>query len=94
MKQWYLILKEITTILVSTNIISMQVLIQLNVLLILVIEAQIPSEEDLMETDSVQFPPPASDENAVRFNNMTPMIEIPTEIIIRRNEIEGLIHFT
>jgi len=58
-------------------------------LLILVIEAQIPTEEDLMEADNVQFPSPAGDDNAMRFNDMTPVIEIPTEIIIQRIGIEG-----
>ena len=58
---------------------------------IIVIEAQIPTEEDLMENGNVRFPPPAGDENAVRFNNMTPTIQIPANIIIQRIEIEGLI---
>lgn len=43
-----------------------------------------------MEVGNVRFPPPAGDENAVRFNNMTPMIEIPAGIVIQRIEIEGL----
>lgn len=43
-----------------------------------------------MEIENVQFPPPASDVNAVRFNNMTPMILIPTELVMQRIEIEGM----
>ena len=54
-----------------------------------VIEAQIPTEEDLMEEGTVQFPPPAGDDNAMRFNNMTPRIQIPANIIIQRIAIEG-----
>lgn len=56
-----------------------------------VIEAQIPTEEDLMEADIIRFPSPADDENAMRFNNMTPVIEIPTDLIIQRIETEGLV---
>ena len=59
-------------------------------MLVPVIEAQIPTEEDLMEVDSLQFPPPAGDENARRFNNMTPMIEIPVDIVMERIKLEGL----
>ena len=44
-----------------------------------------------MEVDSVRFPPPPGDENAVRFSNMTPTIEIPTDLIIQRIAMEGLI---
>ena len=58
-------------------------------MLILVIETQIPTEEDLMEVNSIQFPSPTEIENAVRFNNMTPVVEIPADIIIQRIEIEG-----
>ena len=43
-----------------------------------------------MEDGNVRFPPPAVDENAVRFNNMTPTIEIPAEIVLQRIAIEGL----
>ena len=57
--------------------------------LILVIETQIPTEEDLMVEDNIRFPPPPGDENAVRFSNMTPTIEIPADIVIQRIAMEG-----
>ena len=53
-----------------------------------VIEVQIPMEEDLMNKTSVQFPTvtDTSDNNAFVFGDMTPMIEIPTTIILRELE--------
>ena len=45
-----------------------------------------------MEVGSIRFPPSADDENAVRFNNMTPMIEIPADLVIQRIETEGPVH--
>ena len=58
----------------------------------LVIEAQIPTEEDLMDKGIVRFPSTTDNENAMRFSNMTPMIQIPADIIIQRIEREGLVH--
>ena len=59
---------------------------------ILVIETQIPTEEDLMEEGHVRFPPPAGDENAVRFSNLTPTVEIPADLVIQRIAMEGRVH--
>ena len=57
----------------------------------LVIEAQIPMEEDLINVTSIQFPTVTntSDNDSLVFDNMTPMIEIPTSIIIRQLEEGG-----
>ena len=54
----------------------------------LVIEAQIPMEEDLINVTSIQFPTVTntSDNDSLVFDNMTPMIEIPTSIILRQLE--------
>ena len=54
----------------------------------LVIEAQIPMEEDLINITSIQFPTVTntSDNDSLVFDNMTPMIEIPTSIILRQLE--------
>ena len=53
-----------------------------------VIEVQIPMEEDLMNKTSVQFPTvtDTSDNDSFVFGDMTPMIEIPTTIILRMLE--------
>ena len=53
-----------------------------------VIEVQIPMEEDLMNKTSVQFPTVTdiSDNDSFIFGDMTPMIEIPTTIILRELE--------
>ena len=45
-----------------------------------------------MDKGIVRFPSSADDENAMRFSNMTPMIQIPADIIIQRIEREGLVH--
>ena len=54
----------------------------------LVIEAQIPMEEDLINITSIQFPTVTntSDNDSLVFDDMTPMIEIPTSIILRQLE--------
>ena len=54
----------------------------------LVIEAQILMEEDLINVTSIQFPTVTntSDNDSLVFDNMTPMIEIPTSIILRQLE--------
>ena len=57
-----------------------------------VIETQIPTEEDLIDEGSVRFPPPAGDENAVRFSNLTPTVEIPADLVIQRIAMEGRLH--
>ena len=53
-----------------------------------VIEVQIPIEEDLLNKTSIQFPTVTntSDNGYLVFGNMTPMIEIPTMIILRELE--------
>ena len=57
----------------------------------LVIEAQIPMEEDLINKTSIQFPTVTntSENDSLVFDNMASMIEIPTSIIIRELQ-EGL----
>ena len=54
----------------------------------LVIEAQIPMEEDLINKTAIQFPTvtDTSDNDSLVFGNMTPMIEIPTTIVLRELE--------
>lgn len=64
----------------------------INVLFILVIETLIPTEEDLMELGNIRFPPSADDENALRFNNLTPIVEIPADLVVQRIEMEGPVH--
>ena len=51
----------------------------------LVIEAQIPKEEDLINKTSIQFPAvtDTSSNDSLVFGSMTPMIEIPTTMILR-----------
>ena len=60
----------------------------------LVIEAQIPMEEDLINKKSIQFPTVTntSENDSLVFDNMTPMIEIPTTIILRELQ-EGLYYY-
>ena len=57
----------------------------------LVIEAQIPIEEDLQNISSIQFPTVTntSTDDSLVFGSMTPMIEIPSTIILRQLE-EGI----
>ena len=57
----------------------------------LVIEAQIPMEEELRTKETIQFPTvtDTSSNDSLVFGNMTPMIEIPTSIVLRELE-EGL----
>ena len=51
-------------------------------------------EEDLINKTSIQFPAvtDTSDNNSLVFGNMTPMIEIPTSIILRQLELEEGTH--
>ena len=60
----------------------------------LVIEAQIPKEEDLINITSIQFPTVTntSDNDSLVFDNMTPMIEIPTSIVLRELEEGESVH--
>ena len=60
----------------------------------LVIEAQIPMEEDLINKTSIQFPTVTntSENDSLVFDNMAPMIEIPTTIILRELQ-EGLYYY-
>ena len=53
-----------------------------------VIEVQIPIEEDLLNKTSIQFPTVTntSDNGHSVFGNMTPVIIIPTTIILRELE--------
>ena len=59
----------------------------------IVIEAQIPLQEDLRRKTSIQFPSVTNMSNDVTmvFGNMTPMIEIPSSIVLRQLE-EGIMH--
>ena len=50
------------------------------------IEVQILTEEDLMKLESVDFP---SISNSSMFDKMTPMIQIPTPILINQMEVQG-----
>ena len=54
----------------------------------LVIEAQIPREEDLRNKTSFNFPDVTNSPTNVSsaFGSMTPMIEIPTSIILKQLE--------
>ena len=54
----------------------------------LVIEAQIPMQEDLQGKESIQFPASTNKSTDVSliFGNMTPMIEIPSAVILRQLE--------
>ena len=53
-----------------------------------VIGVQIPMEDDLLNKASIQFPTVTniSDNDSLVFGDMTPMIEIPTTIILRELE--------
>ena len=66
----------------------------LHVVNYLVIEAQIPTKEDLQNNMPIQFPTfnNKSTDVSLVFGNMTPMIEIPSNIILRRLE-EGTVLF-
>ena len=57
-----------------------------------VIEAQIPMPEDLKRKTSIQFPTVTNTSTDVSlvFGSMTPMIEIPSNIILRQLE-EGTV---
>ena len=64
----------------------------------LVIEAQIPIQEDLESKESIQFPAVTvvtntSTDDSLPFDSMTPMIEIPTSIVLRQLE-EGTCIYT
>ena len=54
----------------------------------LVIEAQIPVQEDLESKESIQFPAVTNTSTNVPlpFDSMTPMIEIPTSIVLKQFE--------
>ena len=58
----------------------------------IVIEAQIPMPEDLKRKTSIQFPTVTNTSTDVTlvFGSMTPMIEIPSNIILRQLE-EGTV---
>ena len=60
----------------------------------IVIEAQVPTEETLRSKTSIQFPSVTNMSNDVTmvFGNMTPMIEIPSNIVLRQLE-EGMVHY-
>ena len=53
-----------------------------------VIEAQIPTEEELRTKESIQFPTvtDTSTNDSLVFGSMTPMIEIPTTVVLRELE--------
>ena len=54
-----------------------------------VIEAQIPRQEDLREKSSIIFPADITNSSTnvtSIFGNMTPMIEIPSTIVLRQIE--------
>ena len=57
----------------------------------LVIEAQIPMLEELRNKTSIQFPAITNKSTDVSlvFGNMTPMIEIPSSIVLKQLE-EGI----
>ena len=57
-----------------------------------VIEARIPTPEDLEGKESIQFPAVTnmSTNLSLMFDNMTPMIEIPSAAIVFRQLEEGL----
>ena len=57
----------------------------------IVIEAQIPKKADLKRKPSIPFPTATSTSTDVSlvFGNMTPMIEIPSAIVLRQLE-EGI----
>ena len=63
------------------------------VTLFIVIEAQVPTEEDLRRKTSIQFPSVTNMSNDVTlvFGNMTPMIEIPS--IVLRQLKEGMMYY-
>ena len=60
----------------------------------IVIEAKVPTEEDLRRKTSIQFPSVTNMSNDVTmvFGNMTPMIEIPSSIVLRQLE-EGMMYY-
>jgi len=51
-----------------------------------VIEVQIPTEEDLTNSESVDFP---SISISSMFDKMSPMIQIPTSILINQIKVQG-----
>jgi len=57
-----------------------------------VIGAQIATKENLQIKSTVEFPPPdsSSNNNFMRFGNMTPMIQIPSSVIVNQIAQEGL----
>ena len=65
--------------------------------LLLVIRAQIATEENLESTSTIEFPSSdsSSDSNFMIFGNMAPMIQMPSSVIINRINKEGVcVHVT
>jgi len=54
-----------------------------------VIEVQIPTEEDLMNVESVDFPSIFNTTSNNMFNEMIPMIQIPAPILINKIRDQG-----
>jgi len=54
-----------------------------------VIEVQIPTEEDLMNVESVDFPSIFNATSNNMFNEMTPMIQIPASILTNQIRDQG-----
>jgi len=54
-----------------------------------VIEVQIPTEEDLMNVESVDFPSILNTTSNNVFNEMTPMIQIPAPILTNQIRDQG-----
>ena len=62
-------------------------------ILLLVIGAQIATQENLKKVNTVEFPPSDSstnNNNFMMFGNMTPMIQIPSSVIINQIAEEGV----
>ena len=59
----------------------------------IVIEAQVPTEEDLRGKASIQFPSVTNmSKDVTLVFDMTPMIEIPSNIVLRQLE-EGMMYY-
>jgi len=59
---------------------------------IIVIGAQIATQENLENISNVEFPQPDSNINFMMFGNMTPMIQIPSSVIINQIAEEGMFY--
>jgi len=57
-----------------------------------VIGAQIATQENLRNTSTVEFPPPDSSSESIfmMFGNMTPMIQIPSSVIVNQISEKGV----